>query len=390
MRALLKSFVPREHTYRLGKQTPSVAHSELAGQLEVSGAYLRPEETIYRRGVYVTDRQKILSKFPQATGACAFGDALAARTAEQGRISEVFLVACGGSLVDLYPAKFFLASEGRRLRADLYTANEFVHAVPKALGDRSVVIVCSHSGDTPEAVEAARIAQDAGSLTATLTHKEPSRISAFADHNVVYEWGDESSVQNNPMAITLALCLEILQDAEGYPGYHDFQQALRQIDAVVAAARSNVRRRTKTFAETYQHERLFYVLSSGASYGHAYGFAICSLMEMQWLHASAIHSGEFFHGPFEVTDRKTNFLVLANEGRTRPLDLRVIAFLDRYAEHVEVIDARELGIGVLPESVVDYFNPVLFYSVLCDYREALAKIRDHPLEKRRFMGKVQY
>jgi fructoselysine-6-P-deglycase FrlB-like protein len=254
------------------------------------------------------------------------------------------------------------------LRADLYTANEFVHAVPKALGDRSVVIVCSHSGDTPEAVEGARIAQAAGSLTVTLTHKKSSDIAAFADRNVVYEWGDESSVQNNPMAITLALCVEILQCAERYPEYDDFRQALRQIDDVVAAARNKVRGRIKTFAETYQKETLFYVLSSGASYGHAYGFAICSLMEMQWLHASAIHSGEFFHGPFEVTDKKTNFLVLANEGRTRPLDLRVIAFLDRYAENFEVIDARELGIDVLPESVV-YSTPFS----LCSYaRQALS------------------
>jgi fructoselysine-6-P-deglycase FrlB-like protein len=325
-----------------------------------------------------------------ALNTSAFGEVLAARTADSGQISEVFLVACGGSLVDLYPAQFFLASEGCRLRADLYTANEFVHAVPKALGDRSVVIVCSHSGDTPEAIEAARVAQTAGSLTVTLTHNEASEIAEFADRNVVYEWGDESSVQNNPMAITLALCLEVLQRVEGYPNYQDFRKALQQIDDVVAAARDKVRGRTKAFAETYQNEKLFYVLSSGASYGHAYGFAICSLMEMQWLHASAIHSGEFFHGPFEVTDKKTNFIVLTNEGRTRPLDLRVIAFLDRYAENYEVLDARELGLGVLPESVVDYFNPVLFYSVLCDYREALAKIRDHSLEKRRYMGKVEY
>jgi fructoselysine-6-P-deglycase FrlB-like protein len=318
--------------------------------------------------------------------ASAFCEALA----DKSHVSEVFLVACGGSLVDLYPAKFFLATEGRRLRAELYTANEFVHAVPKALGDRSVVIVCSHSGDTPEAVEAATIAQAAGSLVVTLTHNDSSDIAAFADHNVVYEWGDESSVQNNPMAITLALCLEILQREEGYPDYQDFRKAIQQIDDVVAAARKKVQGRTKAFAETYQNEKLFYVLSSGASYGHAYGFAICSLMEMQRLHASAIHSGEFFHGPFEVTDKQTNFIVLINEGRTRPLDQRVIAFLDRYAGSYEVVDARELGLDVLPESVVDYFNPVLFYSVLCDYREALAKIRDHSLEKRRYMGKVEY
>ena len=325
-----------------------------------------------------------------ALNASALGEALATQTADGRQISEVFLVACGGSLVDLYPAKFFLASEARRLRTDLYTANEFVHAVPRALGDQSVVIVCSHGGTTPEAVEAARIARARGALTVTLTHNESSEIAAFADRNVVYEWGDESSVQNNPMAITLALCLEILQHAEGYANYDDFRKAIQQIDDVVAAARRKVRERTAVFAEAYRDAELFYVLSSGASYGHAYGFAICSLMEMQWLHASAIHSGEFFHGPFEITDKQTNFIVLINEGRTRPLDERVITFLERYAEQYEIIDARELGIGVLAESVVDYFNPVLFYSVLCDYREALAKIRDHPLETRRYMGKVKY
>ena len=87
----------------------------------------------------------------------ALREALAARVADGGQISEVFLVACGGSLVDLYPARFFLASESRRLRTDLYTANEFVHAVPKVLGDRSVVIICSHVGATPESKVAANL-----------------------------------------------------------------------------------------------------------------------------------------------------------------------------------------------------------------------------------------
>jgi fructoselysine-6-P-deglycase FrlB-like protein len=325
-----------------------------------------------------------------ALNASALSEALAARAALGNQISEVFFVACGGSLVDLYPARFFLASEGRRLRADLFTANEFVHAVPKALGDRSIVIVCSHGGRTPESVEAAKIAKARGSLTVTLTHNESSEIAAFADRNFVYEWGAESRVQNNPMAITLALSLDFLQQTEGYPHYRDFRDAMQKIDDIVAAARSKVRKRVEVFAQTYRNEKLFYVLSSGASYGHAYGFAICSLMEMQWLHASAIHSGEFFHGPFEITDQQTNFIVLMNEGRTRPLDERVIAFLERYTQNYEVVDARELGIDVLPQSVVDYFNPILFYSVMCDYRAALARIREHPLETRRYMGKVKY
>jgi fructoselysine-6-P-deglycase FrlB-like protein len=96
------------------------------------------------------------------------------------------------------------------------------------------------------------------------------------------------------MAITLSLCLEILQQAEGYSYYEDFREGIKRINDLVVTARNKVRERAGAFAETYRNEELFYILSSGASYGHAYGFAICSLMEMQWLNASAIHSGEFF------------------------------------------------------------------------------------------------
>ena len=325
-----------------------------------------------------------------ALNANAFGNTLSARYAGGRQLTEVFFVACGGSLVDLYGSRFLLASESRRLRADSYTSNEFVHATPKVLGAHSVVIVCTHGGGTKETVQATRIAHSAGALTVTLTHNEAARVADFSDFNIIYDWGDNSRVSDNPMAISLSLCAEILKQTEGYPTYDDFRAAMTQIDGIVDAACEKVRQRADAFAKKYGEEKLFYILSSGASFGHAHGFAACSLMEMQWLNGSAIHSGEFFHGPFEITDAETNFIVLLNEGRTRPLDERVIEFLAKYSKKHEVVDARELGIGALPDSVAEYFNPILFYSVMCVYREALAKVREHPLETRRYMGKVDY
>ena len=325
-----------------------------------------------------------------ALNAGAFGDTLSARFEDVRQVSEVFFVACGGSLVDLYGSRFLLASETRRLRADAYTSNEFVHATPKVLGENSVVIVCTHGGGTKETVEATEIARSAGALTVTLTHNEAARVSDFSDYNIIYDWGDDSRVSDNPMAISLSLCAEILKKTEDYPAYDDFRAAMAQIDGIVDEAREAVGERDAMFATAYGDETLFYVLSSGPSFGHAHGFAACSLMEMQWLNGSAIHSGEFFHGPFEITDDKTNFIVLMNEGRTRPLDERVVSFLQRHAKRYEVVDARELGIGALPDAVREYFSPILFYSVMCVYREALAAFREHSLETRRYMGKVDY
>lgn len=302
----------------------------------------------------------------------------------------MFLVACGGSLVDMYPAHYFLNSESTVLHSYMMTANEFVYAAPKTLGNQSLTIVCSHGGNTPESVAAAELAQQRGSVTVTLTHNETARLIDFSDGNLLYAWGNDSQVVNNPMALILSLCVEALQQTEGFDGYADFQSGMGQIDAVIASARQQVQTRTAAFADRYAKESLFYILSSGASYGHAYGFAICSLMEMQWLNAASIHSGEYFHGPFEVTDHSTPWILMMNEGRTRPLDERVRDFLSRYADKVEVIDAKALGLGVIPAGVVEYFNPILFYSVMCEYRAALAKVRQHPLETRRYMGQVDY
>lgn len=308
----------------------------------------------------------------------------------QGGLRQVFLVACGGSLVDMYPANYFLNSEATTLHSYMMTANEFVYAAPKTLGKQSLTIVCSHGGDTPESVAAAKLAQSRGSVTVTLTHNEHASLINFSDSNLLYAWGEDSQVINNPMAIILSLCVEALQQSEGFAGYSDFLTGMTQIDEVIAKARRQVQARSAAFADRYAQESLFYILSSGASYGHAYGFAICSLMEMQWLNAASIHSGEYFHGPFEVTDATTPWILMINEGRTRALDERARSFLQQYGEKVEIVDARELGLGVVPASVVEYFNPVLFYSVMCEYRAALAQVRQHPLETRRYMGQVAY
>jgi fructoselysine-6-P-deglycase FrlB-like protein len=308
---------------------------------------------------------------------------------EQG-IKEIFLVACGGSLVDLYAAKYFLESEVKEIKVGYYTGNEFVYATPKALGKNSLTIVLSHGGNTPESVEATKLAREHGSATITLTHNENGTLNKVGEHNVVYPWNDDTDVKDQPMAVVLQICSEILHSQEGYENHAKLEEGLQKINSVALKAKQIVADRVQVFANKYQNEKLFYVLSSGASYGMAYGFSICSLMEMQWLHASAIHSGEYFHGPFEVTDKETPFILLMNEGRTRFLDERALTFLNKYAGKVEVIDSKELGISVIDPSVVEYMNPILFYSILCVYRDALANVRQHPLSTRRYMWKVEY
>ncbi len=45
---------------------------------------------------------------------------------------------------------------------------------------------------------------------------------------------------------------------------------------------------------------------------------------------------------------------------------------------------------MISDEVSEFFNPILFYSILSEYRSALADVRNHDLDVRRYMGKVEY
>jgi len=131
-------------------------------------------------------------------------------------------------------------------------------------------------------------------------------------------------------------------------------------------------------------------MASGAYIHHAYSFTSCLLMEMLWIHSNAIHSGEFFHGPFEITDFDVPFLVIKGDGASRPLDERAIDFVGKYSDKVEVVDIENLNYDGIDADLKEYFGPALTGAVLRLYADGLAEHTGHPLSVRRYMWKMEY
>ena len=71
----------------------------------------------------------------------------------KGKVENVFWIACGGSMIDLMPANELLKREATTFTSTVYTAREFCLMAPKSLGEKSLVIACSHSGNTQEVVD---------------------------------------------------------------------------------------------------------------------------------------------------------------------------------------------------------------------------------------------
>lgn len=308
----------------------------------------------------------------------------------KGGIKQVYFIACGGSFASFYPSKYFLQSEAKEIRTEHYTSNEFVHALPKALGENSVCILVSHGGNTPETVEAAKVSQEHHATTICLTYTENSNLTKYSDYTIIYEFGNESDVLKQKTTIPLILSAEILNQVEGYGHYNEMQEGFKKIGDIVTKAKALTSGSADAFGKNYKDEKMIYVMGSGAAYGETYAFSICILMEMQWINSAAIHSGEYFHGPFEITDKDVPFIMMLSVGRTRLLDERALSFLKRFGQKYEVIDAEKCGLNAIHESVAEFFNPILFVNVMRVYAEQLAEQRNHPLSERRYMWKLQY
>ena len=292
----------------------------------------------------------------------------------KGGVKNLYFVGCGGSLGALYPAKTFMEKECASIKSAWINSNEFVHSTPRDFGENSIICLACHKA-----------------------WLEESEIIEFGDYIIRYAFdaspdhlkGDIDYAGEKTIC-ALLVAVELTAQTEGYENYDKFQEGLGMISNIIKNARAHVAERALEFAETYKNDPVIYTMGSGAAYGAAYMESICIFMEMQWLDSSSIHTGEYFHGPFEITDANRPFMIQISEGSTRPLDERALKFLRTYAKRIEVLDAKELGLSTIDASVVDYFNHSLFNNVYPIYNHALAEKREHPLVTRRYMWKVEY
>ena len=312
-------------------------------------------------------------------------------SSQSSKITSVFFVGCGASMAELYPAHYFLETEACKIRSSIYTANEFCMATPQSVNEHSIVITCSLGGNTPETVAASKLAMEKNAHVIAITHYADSPLAQNAHYVIVHGFEKNYAAKLEKMTNALHLAVEILKLYEDYSYYEQMLNGIQNIYDIIENAVSYILPAAQKFAKDYKNAPHIYVMSSGATYRVAYAFSICLLMEMQWMNSGSFHDGEFFHGPFEIVEKDVPFLLLMNEGKTRPMDSRALDFLQRFGAKTTVIDAKDFSLGskISPE-VVDYFNPMLISAILRVYAENLAIARNHPLSQRRYMWKLQY
>ncbi|QIK57945.1 SIS domain-containing protein [Erysipelothrix sp. HDW6A] len=304
-------------------------------------------------------------------------------------ITNIYFVACGGSQAVLMSGQYIFDKE-TDLPSQVYTANEFIYETPKSLGEHSLVISCSHSGNTPETVEATKLARQRGALTICLSNEVESPLWKEAEYGVHYDWGQEVDDSDKNKGILYGLLFSLLNYFEPSEKWNVCLKDLEQLTELSTKTKQLYEERAVTWAKSHKRDELIYVMGSGLNYGEVYSTALCWFMEMQWIQSCPIHTGDYFHGPFEITDYDVPFLLVKSIGKTRHLDQRAEDFAVKYTDKLEVLDQSELPLDTVSEAGKQYIAAILSGVAIRHYVEKIAFERGHSLDVRRYMWQMEY
>ena len=253
------------------------------------------------------------------------------------------------------------------------------------------------TGTTKETTAAAEFARSKGAATIGLTVEPASPLARAVDHVVGFEAPYTTGVPIDAKDSNYSRIYQIVMGVVALTDGEDLTQTL--IDSLYALQPAIDRAQAafapmfEDYAPRFAKEDVIYTVASGASFGAAYSFAICVLMEMQWINSQAIHANEFFHGPFEVLDKERAFILMKGLDSTRPLEERADEFLHRFgsAENILVLDAEKLDLSGIDPLFRGNVVPLIFFDTLWRFAYKFADLRKHEmLEGRRYMKKIAY
>ncbi len=229
-------------------------------------------------------------------------------------ISRIYLVACGSAYHVGVVGKYAL-EKLLRIPTEACLASEFRYSEP-LLGESSLVIVISQSGETLDSMAALREAKRKGSKVLSIVNVMGSSIARESDY-VLYTWaGPEIAVATTKayttqmvlllmLGVYLAKQLNRIEENE----YSDIVRELQKLPEKIEAVLDNLNLYQKAASRYFNHNSVFYI---GRNVDYALGLeGSLKLKEISYIHSESYAAGELKHGTISLIEQGTLVVALA-------------------------------------------------------------------------------
>ena len=333
------------------------------------------------------DPLAIIKGFDETVGqldkAFSFGRSLA------NEIDRIIFVAAGSANRAMLGLVWWIEHFSSGLEVRRYFPAEFMAQNPSCLGSKTLVVLASKSGTTPETVAAAEFVKNKPCKTVAFSQLSTKPLGQSA--SFVFTVGDETPESFTAIFMLMqAMVGGLLAERGEYDRADALMSSLHALPHAVTQAAVQNEQRAAADAKAYAKDGRIYHIASGPGFTTAYVFGVCILMEMLWIHSYPIEAAEFFHGPFEIVDKTVPLVLIKGEDPTRPLMDRVSRFCDQWAERVMVYDSKNFPMPGIAQEIRQIVAPYILQAALKRFSSHLSLERNQPLSTRRYMWKVPY
>lgn len=329
-------------------------------------------------------------KFDEQMQIASVAGALALRPKIEAAVDEIcargydgiYYLGIGGTYASSMQAVTHI-KERSALPAYVEHAAEYLTTGNKRIGEKSVVVISSVTGNTEEMVDAVKRLKKAGAALFGFIDEETAELSKMMDYVISYPANEQLK-----FFMTADRFMKNNGDFSDYDKYYaEMERCLPQVLADVEKAADDF---GKAFAEKHKDDKIHYFVGAGNQYGAAYSYAMCYWEEQHWIRTKSIHASEFFHGMLEIVDRDTPVTVFIGEDAERPLAERVAKFLPRICGNYTIIDTKDYPLnGVSPE-YRGSISHLVMHAVTQRIDAHMEVINCHPMEIRRYYRRLKY
>jgi len=303
-------------------------------------------------------------------------------------IDRIYMIACGSANRAMQGIQYWADQATTNIEVRTFFPAEFMAMNPPKLNERTLVLLASKSGHTPETLAAAEFVRGKPCKTVVFTQFEASPLASLGEEAFLLGKTDETFLAIFMLMQTLVGA--VLEQKEKWPLLPKLVSSFKALPAAIVAAAKQNEGRAKEDARLYKDDDKIYFVASGPGATTAYVFGVCILMEMLWIHAYPIDAAEFFHGPFEIVTPNTPVVLIIGEDPSRPLMERVKVFCQKYTERLMIYDSREYAMEGIDPEIRPIVAPYIIQAALKRLSVRLSIWRDQPLSTRRYMWKTEY
>jgi len=229
-------------------------------------------------------------------------------------VDRIFVIACGSSYHVGVVAKYTMEKLLRK-PVETVLASEFRYCGP-IVGENTLAIVISQSGETADTLAALREAKRLGARTLSIVNVVGSTIAKESD-DVIYTWaGPEIAVAttkaySTQLAVIYLLTLYI-GDLIGTIAKEEYETVLAELQQIPAKVERILEDREKLqyYASIYfNNSSVFFI---GRNVDYAVGMeGSLKLKEISYIHSEAYAAGELKHGTISLIEEGTLVVALA-------------------------------------------------------------------------------